>query len=260
MKLLLLFEIAGLLLFGSLFAPSLMYVAEGNPLPEIEKPENKITYTEVATIDFEGVPVKLYYNSLQGFSYSDPNSQWERQSTPVCNADKSKCLYADFYHQFELKQNGEILSPDQIIKFTKEDINADIYIYVLDTTPEILQKNIYKTQDISRYCHEPDFCRLMKTVMPEDIFELSKNWKEMSDIDKNRYIRNMDTILYIEHNWHVFDPETGGSSYSDSDVRISWFRTDQGINYISLNNSTGGYNYYQLTDVQFDELRLVIGK
>lgn len=260
MKLLLLLELAGLLAFGSLIFPSIKYVAEGNPLPEIEKPKETISIIEAASIDFEGMNVKLYYNSLSGFSYSDPNSQWERQKTPVCNADKTKCLYADFYQQFELKQNDELLEPDVIIPFHAEDISTDILIYFLDTSSDIQTKYTYMTADISRTCYEPQYCKAMQTTEPKDIYHLSKSWMTLSDTDRKRYLRYFDGLLYIGNNWSTLDPETGGSRHSGNDVRLSYYKTDFGKHLIMLDNSSDGRSFYELTDSQFIELMDIIGK
>lgn len=253
MKLLLLLELAGLLAFGSLIFPSIKYVAEGNPLPEIEKPKETISIIEAASIDFEGMNVKLYYNSLSGFSYSDPNSQWERQKTPVCNADKTKCLYADFYQQFELKQNDEILEPDQIINFQNDQIS----VYFLDTSTEIYQKYSYAKEDVSISCYNPQLCKDAQSVTVESIRALSTKWKEMSESDRKRYGRYFDTIMVITNHWNLLDPTTGGIVSSDEGITLRYHQNEQGKIYIQLQYPS---QYFELTEVQFNELKDLVGK
>ena len=99
MKIILFFEIVGLLLLGSIVISEVQTIQDAGPLPQSTTLPVQKTREEVATIDLNGTQISILYHEYTGYSLIHPVTKNILSFNSVCTEDESACVFIDYYSQ-----------------------------------------------------------------------------------------------------------------------------------------------------------------
>ena len=258
MKLLLLFELIGLLSIGILVYPQIQLIAASDSLPERETLESQAqkenTDLLLASTEFEHTTISFYYanNQMfdQGIYYSSGLDKiYSFNQMMIHSDDYTLYFYADFGNHEEFMANGKRIEPVEILEIRTDEITMDIAIYHLQADQKILRK--YKEKEnYTSFCKTDENCIDTVYTDIDEFYDMVKLWTPVHEKDINSYGKQFESIVVIEDNWkeHIL---TQGTS-STHTLEISFLQTIGSTYLIKINGRE--VSYYSITESQLDQL------